>query len=309
MPARAFDSSTVRSATHMTSKTKRRAQPVNHRKNQTLPSQLAQVNLYAAGIDVGSQSHWVAVPSELSPEQPVREFGHFTPDLNALADWLVQIGVSTVAMESTGVYWISLLEVLEARGLEVLLVNARHVKNVPGRKTDVLDCQWLQQLHTFGLLSGAFRPPEQLCLLRTYLRQRDMLISSAASHIQHMQKALTQMNLPLQTVVSDITGVSGMKIIHAIVDGERDPKILASYRDKRCKQDEATLEKALSGHYRQDHVFCLRQSVELYEFYRQQILACEAAIEQHLSTFDTQTDQQLICSAKVRKAVRKNAEL
>jgi transposase len=226
------------------SKARRRKVP----NTPSLPPQLAQVNLQAAGIDVGSQSHWVAVPTELSPEQPVREFGHFTQDLEALADWLVQRGVNTVAMESTGVYWISLFEVLEARGLEVLLVNARHVKNVPGRKSDVLDCQWLQQLHTFGLLRGAFRPPEQRCILRSYLRQRETLISSGSTHIQHMQKALTQMNLPLQTVVSDITGVSGMKIIHAILDGERDPQVLAGYRDKRCKHDEATIAKALCGH-------------------------------------------------------------
>ena len=287
----------------MTSKTKTGRS--RSRKKPVLPSQLAQVNLYAAGIDVGSQSHWVAVPTELAPEQAVREFGHFTQDLEALADWLVQIGVSTVVMESTGVYWISVFEVLEARGLQVLLVNARHVKNVPGRKTDVLDCQWLQQLHTFGLLRGAFRPPEHVCILRSYLRQRDTLISSAAAHIQHMQKALTQMNLPLQTVVSDITGVSGMKIIHAILAGERDPQVLAGYRDHRCKQDAATLAKALQGHYRQDHLFSWRQSVEQYEFYRQQIVACEAAIEQHVGTFESRTDQVLASSAKVRKAVRK----
>ena len=283
--------------------------PKGHRpkgaKVPALPPSLAQVNLHAAGIDVGSQSHWVAVPTALAPEQSVREFGHFTEDLETLADWLVELGVNTVAMESTGVYWISLFEVLEARGLEVLLVNARHVKNVPGRKSDVLDCQWLQQLHTFGLLRGAFRPPEQLCILRSYLRQRETLISSGSAHIQHMQKALTQMNLPLQTVVSDITGVSGMKIIHAILEGERDPHVLAGYRDRRCKHDEATIAKALQGHYRQDHVFTLRQSVALYEFNRQQIIACEAAIEQHVGTFESQTDQPLEPSAKVTKVVRK----
>ena len=271
-----------------------------------LPSQLAQVNLYAAGIDVGSQSHWVSVPEALSPGQTVREFGHFTQDLDSLADWLVQMGVQTVAMESTGVYWISLFEILESRGLEVLLVNARHVKNVPGRKTDVLDCQWLQQLHTFGLLRGAFRPPEHLCILRSYLRQREMLVRSAGAHIQHIQKALTQMNLPLHTVVSDITGVSGMKIIRAILAGERDPDLLATYRDKRCKHDEATIAKALEGHYRQDHLFVLQQSVELYDFYCQQIRACEAAIEHHLASFDSQVEPVVESNPKPSKASSKS---
>lgn len=277
----------------------------SRKKIRPLPAELAQVNLDAAGIDVGSRSHWVAVPEALSPEQTVREFGHFTQDLEALSDWLVQIGVSTVAMESTGVYWISLFEVLEARGLKVLLVNARHVKNVPGRKTDVLDCQWLQRLHTFGLLRGAFRPPEHLCILRSYLRQREALITGAAVHIQHMQKALTQMNLPLQTVVSDITGVSGMKIIHAILDGQRDPNVLASFRDRRCKHDEITIAKALCGHYRKDHLFALEQSTRLYEFQRQQIVSCEGAIEQHLSLFEIQSEHKREFSANVRRTTRK----
>jgi len=281
------------------SPTRRRKAP----KAVTLPPQLAHVNLCAAGIDVGSQSHWVAVPVDLAPAEPVREFGHFTADLESLADWLVSIGVTTVVMESTGVYWIALFEVLEERGLEVLLVNARHVKNVPGRKTDVLDCQWLQQLHTYGLLRGAFRPPEQVCALRSYLRQRAMLVSGAASHIQHMQKALTQMNLVLHTVVSDITGVTGMKIIHALLDGERDPLVLAGFRDRRCQHDEATIAKALQGHYREEHLFALRQSVELYEFYHQQISACDAAIEYQLQQFDSQTDEPITPPPRLRKAV------
>ena len=173
----------------------------------------------------------VAVP-EGRDEVSVREFGTFTADLEALADWLKQCGVTTVAMESTGVYWIPLFELLERRGFEVKLVDARHVKNVSGRKSDVLDCQWLQQLHTYGLLAGAFRPPDEVCVLRSYLRQREMLTQAASMHIQHMQKALQQMNLLLHNVVSDITGVTGMKIIKAILAGERDPQVLARNRDE-----------------------------------------------------------------------------
>lgn len=256
------------------------------RKLPKLPKQLQHVHLLAAGIDVGSQSHWVAVPADLDTES-VRQFGHFTQELERLADWLVQLGVTTVAMESTGVYWIPLFEVLEERGLEVLLVDARRVKQVPGRKTDVLDCQWLQQLHTYGLLAGAFRPPEQVCALRSYLRQRETLVRGAAAQIQHMQKALTQMNLQLHTVVSDITGVTGMQIIHAILDGEREPPVLVQYRDPRCKRDVETLAKALRGHYRDEHLFALRQSVELFEFYQRQITACDSAIEHQLQQFET----------------------
>jgi transposase len=182
-------------------------------------TQIERLNGDAAGIDIGATSHFVAVPADRD-EQPVREFPAFTADLERLADWLKQCGIRTVAMESTGVYWIPLFELLESRGFEVLLVNAHHVKNVPGRKTDVLDCQWLQQLHSFGLLRGAFRPEESMCVLRAYLRQRANLVRYAGMHVQHMQKALNQMNLHLHHVVSDITGVTGMKIIRAILDGE-----------------------------------------------------------------------------------------
>ena len=192
----------------------------------SLPKQLHHMNLNAAGIDIGSERHLVAVP-EGRDTVSVREFGTFTADLQDLAAWLKQCGVTTVAMESTGVYWIPLFELLERQGFEVKLVDARRVKNVPGRKSDVLDCQWLQQLHTYGLLAGAFRPPDDICVLRSYMRQREMLIQTASMHIQHMQKALQQMNLLLHNVVSDITGVTGMKIIKAILAGERDPHVLA----------------------------------------------------------------------------------
>jgi hypothetical protein len=209
-----------------------------------LPKHLQHINPHAAGIDVGSRSHFVAVP-EGSCEQPVREFSSFTDDLHRMADWLLACGVTTVAMESTGIYWIPVFEVLESRGLEVRLVNARHVKNVPGRKSDVLDCQWLQRLHSYGLLEGAFRPVEQVCTLRAYVRQRMNLVRYASAHIQHMQKALAQMNLQLANVVSDISGVTGMRIIKAVLAGERDPLVLARLRDSRCKNDASTIARSL----------------------------------------------------------------
>ncbi len=193
---------------------------------ERLPAELSQVNLNAAGIDVGATSHFVAVPADRA-EPPVREFEAFTADLYRLADWLVECGVATVVMESTGVYWIPLFGVLEERGFQVMLVDPRRIKNVPGRKTDVVDCQWLQQLHTYGLLSGAFRPEADIRRLRSYLRQRAMLVQYASQHIQHMQKALTQMNVKLHHVIRDITGKTGMDIMKAIVGGERDPGKLA----------------------------------------------------------------------------------
>jgi transposase len=194
-------------------------------------------------------------------------------------------------MESTGVYWIPLYELLVERGFEVLLVDARQAKNVPGRKTDVLDCQWLQELHTYGLLRGAFRPVDQVCILRSYLRQRSMLVSYASHHIQHMQKALEQMNLKLSHVVSDITGLTGMGIIKAILSGERDPVKLAKLRDPRCKSSEATVARALEGHYREEHLFTLQQAVELVEFYQQQMTACDRQIEACLQQFEEKSSE------------------
>jgi transposase len=254
---------------------------------------LEHVNLDAAGIDVGATSHFVAVPVDRDPAgRTVREFGAFTADLYALADWLTQCRITTIALESTGVYWIALLEVLEARGFEVKLVDPRRLKQVPGRKSDILDCQWLQQLHTYGLLAGAFRPDEQVCILRSYLRQRAMLVSYAAHHIQHMQKALTQMNIQLHHVVSDITGVTGMRIVRAIVAGERSPQVLARHRDPRCHNDEATIAKALEGSWRTDHLFELRQALELFDTYHTQITACDRQIEAHLASFDNRAGDQ-----------------
>jgi transposase len=246
-----------------------------------LPQHLQHINVNAAGIDIGSERHFVAVP-EGRDEVSVREFGTFTTDLQALAAWLKQCGVTTVAMESTGVYWIPLFELLEREGFEVKLVDARHVKNVSGRKSDVLDCQWLQQLHTYGLLAGAFRPPDEICVLRSYLRQREMLTQTASQHIQHMQKALQQMNLLLHNVVSDITGVTGMKIIKAMLAGERDPRVLARNRDERCKNTAATIAKSLVGNYRAEHIFALGQAVDLFETYQAKIADCDEALIKQL---------------------------
>jgi transposase len=250
---------------------------------------LEQINLNAAGLDIGAAEIWTCVP-EGRDEASVRAFQTFTVDLHALADWLAACNVETVAMESTGVYWIPVYEILEAKGFEVYLVNARHIKNVTGRKTDVLDCQWIQQLHTYGLLQASFRPDEDMCALRAYIRHRDNLIRYRSAHIQHMQKALQQMNVQLTNVISDITGQTGMHIIRAIVAGERDPVRLAQYRDPRCRSSEAEIAKALTGNYRDEHVFALQSAVELYDFYNQQIKACDLEIEKHYAAFTPQID-------------------
>jgi transposase len=242
---------------------------------------MSVVNTHAAGIDIGAQFHVVAVDPEWSSE-PVRSFRSFTADLHELARWLKQVQVTTVAMESTGIYWLPAFEILEAQGFEVVLVNARDAKGVPGRKTDVNDAQWLQQLHCYGLLRASFRPQLDVATLRSYLRQRERLIEYGASHIQHMQKALMQMNVQLHHVVRDVTGVTGMKIIRAIVAGERDPKSLAQHRDVRCKASIETIEEALGGHYQDEHVFELTQAVALYDFYQTQIAQCDERIESAL---------------------------
>ena len=251
-----------------------------------VPSQsgeLRRMSLHAAGIDIGAERHFVAVPPE-SAANPVREFGVFTKDLYAIADWLSECGVESVVMESTGVYWIPLFEVLEERGFDVRLADARKVKNVSGRKSDVIDCQWLQQLHSYGLLEGAFRPKDEICVLRGYMRQREMLVKCAAMHIQHMQKALQQMNVRLDNVVSDITGQTGMRILKAILAGERDVNELAALRNPLCHASEEVIAQSLVGNYRQEHLFALSQAVELFEFYQQKIIECEREIEKFLKT-------------------------
>jgi len=289
---------------------KRRSKPKSKKITAPkLPPQLQHINLNAAGIDIGSERHLVAVPEGRDPVS-VREFGTFTADLEALATWLKRCGVTTVAMESTGVYWIPLFELLEGRGFEVKLVDARHVRNVSGRKSDVLDCQWLQQLHTYGLLAGAFRPADEVCVLRSYLRQREMLTQTAGMHIQHMQKALQQMNLLLHNVVSDITGVTGMKIIKAILGGERDAQVLARNRDERCQNSTATIAKSLVGNYREEHLFALRQAVDLYETYQAKIADCNQAIikavekQPDISDDDPPTpEKQVLARHRIRAGV------
>ncbi len=247
---------------------------------------LSTINSGAAGLDVGARFHVVAVPPDRADE-PVRTFGSFTGDLRRLADWLKEVGVTTIAMESTGVYWIPVFELLESRGFEVLLVNARFVKNVPGRKTDVNDAQWLQQLHEHGLLRGSFRPRDRVVQLRAFLRHREGLVDQAAAYIQRMQKALMQMNVQLHHVVSDITGVTGQKIIRAIVGGAYDPRVLAEHRDARCKESVDTIREALTGNYRPEHLFALRQALEMYDFLQRKIAECDLEIESVLGRLNS----------------------
>lgn len=257
-----------------------------------------------AGIDIGSKSHFVAVPAERD-ERPVREFKSFTSDLMELVNWLKKCRIKTVIMESTGVYWIPLFELLESHDFEVKLVNARHVKNVSAHKTDVLDCQWLQQLGTFGLLKGAFRPKNEILPLRAYLRQRDMLIQTASMHIQHMQKALSQMNLQLHNVISDITGVTGMAIIRNIVAGNTDPKILATFRDERCRNSQETIEKSLVGNYREEHLFTLKQALELYDTYSLKLSECDQQIGTELKKFEVKCDPEKLKTLAPKTSKRK----
>jgi len=246
---------------------------------------------HAAGIDVGATELYTAVPADADPE-PVRTFATFTEDLHALADWLERCGIQTVALESTGVYWIPIFQILEARGLEVCLVNARHVKNVPGRKSDVSDCQWLQYLHSVGLLRASFRPPAQVCAVRSLWRHRDTLVRYAASHIQHMQKALTQMNLQLANVISDLTGKTGLAIVDAILAGERDPERLAAWRDHRIKAETQTIARSLVGDWKEEHLFTLRQARTLYAHYQQMVAECDTQIAAFLSAFESRVDLQ-----------------
>ena len=232
----------------------------------------------AAGIDIGAEEIFVAVPTERAMN-PVRSFETFTRDLNELADWLQECGVRTIAMESTGVYWIPLYQILEGRGFEVFLVNAQHVKNVPGRKSDVSDCQWIQYLHSVGLLKASFRPPDEICVIRSLWRHRESLIHMAAEHIMHMQKALSQMNLQLHHVLSEITGLSGLAILDAILAGERDPVKLASLCNGRVKSPREKVAKSLEGDYRPEHLFSLRQSLIGYRFYQKLIAEVDVELQ------------------------------
>ena len=248
----------------------------------------------------------MAVPSDRDP-QAIRRFRTFTEDLRAAIAWLRQCGIESVAMESTGVYWIPLFQLLEASGFEVFLVNAHHVKNVPGRKTDVADAQWLQYLHSVGLLRASFRPRQDVCAVRSILRHRESLVQIAALHVQHMQKALDQMNVQLHHVISDITGLTGIAIIEAILDGERDPAALANLRHARIQASKETIAAALAGDYRREHLFTLRQSLTAYRQYHELIAACDAEIEQYLSAFASgESPAQPLKKPKDRHRPRRN---
>ncbi len=243
----------------------------------------------AGGIDIGAREIFVAVPPDRD-EHPVRVFDTFTEDLHAMARWLQACGITTVAMESTGVYWIPLYDVLEGHGIRPCLTNARHMKNVPGRRTDWHECQWLQYLHSVGLLRAAFRPDAEVCALRAIIRHRGELVQMAAQHVQHMQKALTQMNLQIQHVISDITGTTGLAIVDAILQGERDPAVLAILRDPRIKATAETIQKSLVGNWQPEHLFVLQQSRLLYKTYQQEIVKCDQEIEKLLSMFEPRVD-------------------
>jgi transposase len=278
-------------ARHATN-TERTTRP-NTRKKHAKPQRppdptagLPPLNLNAAGIDVGSAEPDVAVPPDRSPE-PVRRLASCTADLQAWADWLQACHIDTVVMERTGVYWSPLFQILEARGLAVHLVNARHAKNLPGRNTDIADGQWLQKLHTCGLLNSAFRPTDDICVRRSYLRQRDTLISAAATGIQHRQKALTELNIQLAQVISDSSGVTGLAILRALLAGARDPAKLAALKDDRINARTHPLANSLEGHWRAEWLLNRRQSLELYECDQQNIAACDTPIEAHLLTFDS----------------------
>lgn len=261
----------------------------------------------AAGVDIGATEIYIAVPADRDT-QPVRRFAAFTEDLKAAADWLERCRIETVAMESTGVYWIPLFQILEARGMKVCLVNARHVKNVPGRKTDVSDCQWLQYLHAVGLLRASFRPSGQVCAVRSLMRYRESLVGMAAVHLQHMQKALDQMNLQLHHVISDLSGTTGMAILDAILGGERNPLKLAQLRDPRIKASAETIAKSLVGDYRREHLFTLRQSVTAYRSYQQLLACCDVEIEQMLGEFSDGAgpDTAVLADPKDRHRPRRN---
>jgi len=243
----------------------------------------------AAGIDVGGSEHWVAISPDRDPE-PVRCFDCFTADVEQMADWLWERGVRTVAMQSTGVYWLGVFEILQRRGLEVYLVNARHTKNLPGRKSDIQECQWLLKLHTFGLLNNSFQPSDEIRHARTLWRHRGGLVGQASSTIQRMQKALIEMNIQLSTVLSDLSGVSGMRIVEAILDGQRDPQALAALADPQVKAPKEVIAKSLEGNWREELLFVLQQEVELYRAYQEQIAECDQKLQGHLQSMAPRAD-------------------
>jgi transposase len=289
------------------SKSKSRAKQ-NHRaklKAQDCTLGLQVAHPKAAGIDVGNEEHWVAVAPDLDPE-PVRSFGCFTQDLQDMANWLVRIGVDTVAMQSTGVYWIALYDILSERGIRVFLVNASDTKNLPGRKTDIQECQWLLKLHAYGLLRNSFRPEEEILVMRTYWRQRQQHIGDASRCIQHMQKALTQMNVQLANAISDISGTTGQAILQAILAGERDPWKLAKLRDPRIKASEATVAKSLQGNWRPELLFVLQQELESYQSFQKKIEECDRQLHRHYATMEAKADPKLLPPVERDKRARGN---
>ena len=235
------------------------------KKSNQVPQHLKTIYPHAAGIDLGSREHWVAAPPREDGSPNVERFGTTTPELNRLADWLKTQGVNTVAMESTGVYWVPLFEILDSRGFEVALVNARQISHVPGRKTDMIDCQWIQLLHACGLLRGSFRPSDEICRLRALVRERSTMVDQRSDWVRRMQKCLDQMNICVHHAVSDITGQTGMAIIRAIIAGERDPRVLARLRDHRCRKSEKQIAEELSGNWRLEHLFILHQTLKMYD--------------------------------------------
>jgi transposase len=251
------------------------------RKLQAEEVALQKVHADASGIDIGNEAHYVAVPPDRDG-RPVRRFGCTTAELKDMAAWLKQCRIRTVAMQSTGVYWIAVYDILEEAGFEVYLVNARDTKNLPGRKTDVQESQWLMQLHTYGLLRNSFRPPQEIRIMRTYWRQRNDLIKSAARHVQRIQKALTQMNLQLANVLSDVTGKTGQAILKAILAGERNPTLLAEFRDNRVKASKEQIARSLEGNWQEDLLFLVKQEQDAYEFCARQIAECDERLQQYL---------------------------
>lgn len=259
----------------------------------------------AAGIDIGNEEHWVAIPPALD-EEPVRRFGCFTRDLTELANWLTMRGIETVAMQSTGVYWIALYDVLSERGIRVFLVNAADTKNMPGRKTDIQESQWLLKLHVYGLLKNSFRPEEEILVMRTYWRQRQQHIADASRCIQHMQKALTQMNVQLANVISDISGETGQAIIAAILSGERDPQVLARLRDPRIKASEQVVAKSLEGNWRSELLFILQQERDSYQTFQQKIAECDERLNKHYRSMESKANPELLPELPRNKRPRGN---
>lgn len=275
-------------------------------KPQDVTLGLSVVHPKAAGIDVGNREHYVAVPPHMDANA-VRVFGCFTADLLALADWLQQCGIETVAMQSTGVYWIALYDILSERGMKVFLVNGRDTKNMPGRKTDIQECQWLLKLHVYGLLKNSFRPEEEICVMRTLWRQRQQHVADAARCTQRMQKALTQMNLQLANVISDISGETGQGIIQAILRGERDPQELAKFRDPRIKASAEQMAKSLVGNWRPELLFVLKQESEMYQSFQGMIQECDRESHQRFQSMEQKADPAELEKVPRNKRPRGNA--